>query len=72
MDPLYLMTDSLKPSFLTHFLQIHCIGLFGPKFIYDSNCVLTLIMNAFQHRALPSPPFFFLVEKIEHLASEYL
>ena len=34
LDPLYLLSDSLKSSFPTHFLQIHCIGLFGPKFIH--------------------------------------
>ena len=42
---IFLSSDSLKPSFPTHFLQIHCIGLFeSNSFIIwarDSNCVHT-------------------------------
>ena len=34
LDPLHLLPNSLEPSFSTHSLQIHCIGIFGPKFIY--------------------------------------
>ena len=34
LNPLYLLSNSLKPSFPTHSLQIHCIGFFGPKFIH--------------------------------------
>ena len=42
---IFLSSDSLKPSFPTYFLQIHCIGLFeSNSFIIwarDSNCVHT-------------------------------
>ena len=31
LDPLYLLPNSIEFSFLTHFLQIHYIGFFGPR-----------------------------------------
>ena len=34
LNPLYCLYSSLKPSFPTHSLQIHCIRLFRPRFIY--------------------------------------
>ena len=29
-----MLLDPLKPSFYAHSLQIHCVGLFGPEFLY--------------------------------------
>ena len=48
LDPFCLLFDSLKPSFPIHSLQIHCIGLFGSKFIHhlawEPNCILIVTL----------------------------
>ena len=31
LNPLYLLPNSIESSFLTHFLQIHCIEFFGSR-----------------------------------------